>query len=280
MANMIYLSKSKYCAYWQCPKNAWLQRYKPEVQTVSDEANARMKIGSEVGALARGLFGPYTDVTVHRGDQLDLPGMIEATEKELSKQTPVICEASFSCDGLYCAVDILKREKDGWAIYEVKSSTNTEKPIYHADVAYQNYVLVRCGINVTGVYLVCLNNQYVYDGNLDLRQLFRIEDVTKEATAEKKTVEEQIAAARLLLATDEEPDIDLSERCEKPNNCPFWGYCTQTISAPSVFDLYRIPFKTALKYYHNGLISYEDLHSKARLNEKQQRQIIVNEFNY
>ncbi len=27
---MIYLSKSKYCALWQCPKLAWLRKYKPE----------------------------------------------------------------------------------------------------------------------------------------------------------------------------------------------------------------------------------------------------------
>ena len=27
---MIYLSKSKYCGLWQCPKIAWLKKYKPE----------------------------------------------------------------------------------------------------------------------------------------------------------------------------------------------------------------------------------------------------------
>ena len=71
----------------------------------------------------------------------------------------MICEASFSWQGLYCAVDILRRERGGWAIYEVKSSTHPEKEVYLADVAYQTYVLKRCGVRVTGVCLVTLNNE-------------------------------------------------------------------------------------------------------------------------
>ena len=27
---MLYLSKSKYCGLWQCPKIAWLRKFKPD----------------------------------------------------------------------------------------------------------------------------------------------------------------------------------------------------------------------------------------------------------
>ena len=30
---MVYLSKSKYCRLWQCPKIAWMKKYKPEELT-------------------------------------------------------------------------------------------------------------------------------------------------------------------------------------------------------------------------------------------------------
>ena len=30
---MFYLSKSKYCNFWQCPKMAWLNKYKPKEKT-------------------------------------------------------------------------------------------------------------------------------------------------------------------------------------------------------------------------------------------------------
>ena len=79
MDDMIFLSKSKYCAYRQCPKLAWLKQYRPEAQVLSDDALSRMETGSQVGSLARGLFGPYPDVTVLQDGRLDLSGMIKET---------------------------------------------------------------------------------------------------------------------------------------------------------------------------------------------------------
>ena len=157
---MIYLSKSKYCGLWQCPKIAWLKKYKPEEIKVDPQVIARMDAGNEVGDLAMGLFGDYAEVTAFNGDKIDIKQMIENTKAEIEKGTPVICEASFDYNGLYCAVDILKKENGGFAIYEVKSSTKYDKAVYAADVAYQKYVLENCGFNVTGTYLICLNKQY------------------------------------------------------------------------------------------------------------------------
>ena len=37
---MISLSKSKYCGLWQCPKIAWLRKFKPEEYTVDVSARA------------------------------------------------------------------------------------------------------------------------------------------------------------------------------------------------------------------------------------------------
>ena len=150
---MVYLSKSKYCGLWQCPKIAWLKKYKPEEIKVDPQVIARMDAGNEVGDLAMGLFGDYTEVTAFDGDKIDIKQMIENTKAEIEKGTPVICEASFEYNGLYCAVDILKKENGGFAIYEVKSSTKYDKAVYAADVAYQKYVLENCGVNVTGTYL-------------------------------------------------------------------------------------------------------------------------------
>ena len=76
-------------------------------------------------------------------------------------------------------VDILKKDGNGWAIYEVKSSTHEDKQVYAADVAYQKYVLENCGVNVTGTCLICINNEYVFDGTLDIHQLFKIADISE-----------------------------------------------------------------------------------------------------
>ena len=125
----MHLSKSKYCAFWQCPKMAWLNKYKPEEKIIDDSITARMEAGTEVGELARSLFGEYIDITVQNENGLDLSAMLLRTQEEMCKETLVICEAAFVNEGLYCAVDILKKEQGGWAIYEVKSSTQNDSPV-------------------------------------------------------------------------------------------------------------------------------------------------------
>lgn len=271
---MLSLSKSKYCGLWQCPKIAWLNKYKPEEMVINDAIQSRMDAGNVVGDLAMGLFGDFVEVTAYNGEKLDLSQMIARTKEEMEKGTPVICEASFSYNGLYCAVDIMRKDGDGWAIYEVKSSTSAEKDVYTADVAYQKYVLQNCGVNLTNVYLVCLNNEYVFDGTLDLQQLFKITDITVPVAFEQRNLAANLSIGKRLLNDPNEPEIDISERCMHPYECAYWKYCTRHIPKPSVFDLYRMPFKKKLDCYKHGLFRYEDLILTSHItNEKQLRQM-------
>ena len=271
----MYLSKSKYCRAWQCPKMLWLDTYRPELHEANAAVEARMAAGNEVGDLAMGLFGDYVETTAHKEDgRLDIPAMLERTRAETAKGTPVICEAAFSFEGLYCAVDILKKENGGWAIYEVKSSTGPEKTVYLADVAYQKYVLRNCGVNVTGTYLVTLNNQYVFDGTLRLDELFHVTDVSSLLPAEEQNVPSVLKAAEATLSMDTEPDTDIGNQCREPYGCEYWGYCTRALPAPNVFDLYRFRFNQALECYYAGDVSFEDLIRHGRVsNMKQLRQI-------
>ena len=57
-------------------------------------------------------------------------------------------------------VDILLTEPDGVRLVEVKSST-CMSDIYLHDMAFQTWVLRRCGFNVKSAVLMHLNNQYV-----------------------------------------------------------------------------------------------------------------------
>ena len=275
---MVYLSKSKYCGLWQCAKIAWLKKYKPEEFIIDDSVRARMDAGNVVGDLAMGLFGDFTEVTEYdRYGKIDLKRMMERTAEEMKKGTQNICEASFEYNGMYCAVDILRKEGDGWAIYEVKSSTKhtddngrvtDDKEVYIADISYQKYVLEHCGVNVTGTYLVCLNGDYVFDGTLDLSKLFFISDVAEQVETEIRNIETNVSIAERILSSDEEPDIDLSVSCRKPYDCAFWHYCARNIPAPSVFNLYRMRFSKKIEYYRKGWITYEALQENASIENK------------
>ena len=126
------LSKSKYITYCQCPKALWLKQYKPEEMVIDPLTQARFDAGTEVGELAKRLFGDFVEATTYKtaadGTQrLDLGAMAAATQKALAEGAENIAEAAFIYDGCYCAVDLLHKTPHGYAIYEVKSSTDLKE---------------------------------------------------------------------------------------------------------------------------------------------------------
>lgn len=272
---MFYFSKSRYCRFCQCPKSVWLQKNKPEEEVLSDDVFTRMTTGNEVGDLAMGIFGDYVEVTAYKEDgRLDLEAMTGRTAEEMAKGTPVICEASFMYEGLYCAVDILRKTDGGWAIYEVKSSTHDDKKVYFKDIAYQRYVLERCGVNVTGTYLMVIDNSYILDGELDISRLFKITDVSSQISDDFSKVPENLKKAKEILSMADEPDIDLSVNCLDPYKCSFWDYCTRNLPRPSVFDIYNLWKSKKFQLYHMGVTTFEDLERVAPFTNKiQKRQV-------
>ncbi len=269
------LSKSRYTAFSQCPKNLWLKVYKPEEATVDEALQARFEQGNVVGDLAMGLFGDYKEAHAKKPDgNLDLSKMVEQTKQWMQEGVDNICEASFSLEGHYCAVDILRKNGNGWDIYEVKSTSfpefngqETKLEKYAPDIAYQKWLLTQCGVNVTGTYLVCLNSDYVRHGDLDIQQLFVINDMKEMVDNEYLKVPARVSLAMKVIDNEQEPEIDLTEHCMKPYRCAFFDYCKRQhgIPSPSVFDVYGgkgrggFTFKKKLDCYNQGLITFDDL---------------------
>ena len=54
---MVNLSKSKYCALWQCPKMLWLRKYKPELAEVDSHTLSIMETGNAVSQVYWGIKG-------------------------------------------------------------------------------------------------------------------------------------------------------------------------------------------------------------------------------
>ena len=291
------LSKSKYTKSCQCPKALWLGVNKPDEATVDAGVEARFAEGNVVGDLAMGLFGDFVEVTTYKADgRLDLAAMIQRTREEMERGTDVICEASFSyvADGTqsnYCAVDILRKAPGGWAIYEVKSTTShvadsaltnkkyTEKiQKYAVDVAYQKWVLNKCGVNVTGTYLVTLNSDYVRTGELDVQGLFNIIDIKTLVDNEYQKVKTQASCAHNTLALQTEPAVAINPDCHNPYKCEFWEYCTKQAGLDlandktTVFDLYRMSMKKKFEHYNAGRLTFDDIRNE-KLNPIQQMQV-------
>lgn len=285
-------SKSKYKQLCQCDKLLWLDTFRRELRTQDDALASSAETGVAITELARGYFGDYTDVTVMNGDRPDLAAMVQRTAECMEQGMGSICEASFVHDGLYCAVDILHRENGGYAIYEVKSSTDIRKSKpknkdgeqkrkttslpkvkdqYDIDVAYQKYVLEHCGVNVTGVYILTLDPDYEMGETLDIRGMFKCHDMSAYLPRLMEELPERLAQARALLAS-EEPVRELGPHCFDPHECPYWHHCAAHIPEQSVFDLYNIRTKK-WKLYEQNVVSYPELEDHEDLGELQKRQV-------
>ena len=86
---MLYLSKSKYCKFCQCPKIIWLQKHKPEEEYFDPQSKSLMERGNEIGDLAMGLWGNFVEVAAYKDGKLDLAEMSRRTAREMAKETPL-----------------------------------------------------------------------------------------------------------------------------------------------------------------------------------------------
>lgn len=265
MTKQIQLSKSIYCKAIQCNKILWLDKYKPACAEPTAKESI-LENGTEVGELARNLFGEYINIEF----QENLNQMLEDTKKHLQNKPNIITEASFKYQNNFCSVDILKNDPDGLSIYEVKSSTKIHD-IYLEDISYQFYVLNSLGYPIKSANIVYLNSHYSRQGDLDLNQLFTIEDVTKIALSKQPAIKAKLKELNNYL-TDQEPNQEIGMHCVNPYPCPYWSYCTKHLPPQNIFNIRSMPNKTKFKFFHQGIYQYQDL-LKEPINQKYKQQI-------
>ena len=212
------VTKTDFIRGLQCPRMLWLDKHHPEFKVIPPDVQEKLDAGNEFGDKAMGIFGPYVEVTTFKedSDKLDYQQMIEKTKGAISLGVEVICEAAFSYYGHYCAVDILRKNGDCYDIYEVKNSPQVED-IFVQDIAFQRYLLKKCGVNVKNCYVI-------YHGP-DEKNPFAIEDVTDQATRYWRHVDDNIWILGKIKFQKEEVLRDVGCHCEKPYRCWYWDYC-------------------------------------------------------
>ena len=250
----LYLSKSKYCNAVQCPKMLWLHKNKPGEFDKTVLNQAVFDSGNQVGDLAMGIFGDFIEVPFG-----DLSEMLTQTKKLIDEGISIIAEASFSFDGLFCSVDILKNKGNNHIeIYEVKSSTDLND-IYIHDAAYQQYVLTGLGYKVDKVSVIHINPIYERHGEINLNELFIIRDITSQTTLMQSGIPDFLSQLELIMNTSCEPDIMVGCHCNHPYKCGYFDYCTGRLSHPNVFDINRMKFDTKVKLFNEGKYYFDEL---------------------
>lgn len=216
------LSKSRILAYLQCPKRLYLSVHHPELEEESADATARFQAGHQVGALAQAM---YPDGILIGGEQNDLSAALAETRLVLRDHPDKpLFEATFEHEGTLVRADLLLPEKGGYRMVEVKSSTSV-KDYYLADCAVQRWVTEKNGVELTGVGLMHIDNQFVYPGGNLYRGLLTEADVTEVIHPMVEQVPGWIAAGQQILA-GEIPDVETGDQCSNPYSCFFYRHCS------------------------------------------------------
>lgn len=275
MKTNVGLSKSKYVAFCQCPKLLWLSQNKQEESTPDAQAETRLENGRKVGELARTYFPKTVNATVYYPDGTpNASAMLDRTRELMAAGTDVIAEAAFSFEGNYCAVDLLRHSQNGWIIYEVKSTTadssedrseDARNEQMHAiDIAYQRWVLEKCGVNVVGTHLLALDKTYRMGDTLDVQGLFADLDYTEQVKQYYPDVESGVTSAHHILQGGEPLIVAPTDNCSK--GCAFWKYCTKHLAEKNPFSIMGMQFRSARKYYEAGYETFEQLRTAPTLN--------------
>lgn len=214
------ISKTDYIRGLQCQRMLWLDKNRPDKKIIPPEVLERLSAGNDFGDKAMAIFGEnFIEVTTYKDDgKLDYRTMIKKTEQLISVEQKIICEASFSYLGNFCSVDILKFNDGYYDVYEVKNSTQI-KEVFLNDLAFQIYILNKCGVKTRGYYLILNDGK---DG-------FAIKDVSKDIKSYVYKAGKNIWEFSKIKNSKQEVLVDMGEQCLCPYECWYYEYCKSGI---------------------------------------------------
>ena len=264
------LSKSRYISGHQCNKLLWFKSIrKPPPEEMDEATKDRLKAGDDVGDLAKKLFPGGTEIE-YLPDNPEK--MVEDTNMAIEKGEPIY-EATFFIDNNLIRADLMNQTKDGWDLYEVKSSSKL-KPYHIEDASFQWYVLSQMeGLKMNNAYVITINSRYVKDGDIDQDKLFTKNNITKEVNDNLAIVPNEINKMQGMIERDVEPNIPIGPHCSKPHACQYKKLCWEDVKDNSVLNLYRMRAKQKFDLFDNESKTFNEIPEGTKLSDIQQKQI-------
>lgn len=260
------LSKSKYLNGLQCPKYLWLLfNDKDKVPEPDASTQHVFDEGHRIGELAKQLFPDGIDLSNE-----DFIGNLNKTRESLSFRRPLF-EPGFYVDGYFSRLDILDPVGDGaWDIYEVKGSTSVKDINIH-DISFQRHCVQKFRLEIDKCFVVHINNQYVKNSdNIDVRQLFTVEDVTESVEEVAGGVEDRSEEMWEIITASTCPEIGIGPHCSDPYDCPV-TWCRECLPEHNIFNLYS-GGKRCFEMFNQGIFFVKDIPVSFKLSAAQQIQ--------
>ena len=217
-----------------------------------------------MGEYAKKLFPGGIDIP-----QDDFADNIVKTKKLLIERRPLF-EAGILAGNIYSRVDILNPVKeDEWDIIEVKSSTSV-KSVHIDDVAFQKFCCEKTGLNINKCYLMYINNQYIRYGEINLEEMFRIQDISEDVEDIKRGIYTKIEDMFEIISSSLCPEVAVGNHCKDPYECPITE-CWDDLPEHNIFTLYWGGKKSG-ELYSSGVTTIDEIPDSFKLNGKQQIQ--------
>ena len=213
------LTKTLITSGLQCEKKLWYDFHNPE----KIEETPTLFAGNRFGKIIREYYGSGLDLSNLSSSE----DIVEQTAKAIqSKDVHTIYEAAFIYRETLIRTDVLRRKGNGWEILEAKSSKEL-KESHIPDVAIQSFIVKAAGLKVTSIKLLLVNNNFIYQGDDNYKELIKEVDIINEVTEKEKDVENYITQFRPL-EKDKKicPKIDIGDHCKKPYPCIYFLRCS------------------------------------------------------
>ncbi len=258
----------------KCHKCLYLNKYAKDLRDkTSDSQQYIFDQGKEIGLFAQQLFPNGIDLTPK--DYTDYSESISKTAELIRNKEKIIYEAAFLFDDVLCAIDILTFDGIDYRAYEVKSSTSISEA-HILDASVQFYIISNCGVNLKDISVIHLNNQYVRAGELNVKELFKIESILAQVLEKQRSIPNNIKTFKEILELKNAPEVKIGNQCFNPYQCDFMGHCWQHIPEHSVFDIANLTLNKKFSLFNNGVIKLSDITDEIKkeyLNDKQIMQI-------
>ena len=261
------LTKSNYLVGLKCNRSLWIEKNKPELKPEIDLATQyKFETGHKVGNLAKEYFKGGISISEGNFQQ-----SLKLSKEHLEKRK-VLFEAGFLFGRCYSRADVLKPVgKDEWDIIEVKSGTKVKEENIH-DVSFQKYVYENSGLKIRNCYLMHLDNTYLKDGDLDIKNLFVLDNITEEVEEYSEGIEDRINYMLENIDSKEYNENKFGKHCDNPKECPNPDQDRGFLPKHSIFTFYNIRVKKAIEYFNHGFLKTGDVTNDFKLNAKQKIQ--------
>ncbi len=271
----VILSKTDYILFRECPKNVWHKMHQPEIyykEQLSDFEKHIIETGNVVELEARKIWPD--GVLVEGRDE----AAQQLTQDLIAKRQAVIFQPVFFKDNFLAAVDVLKYEPalKSYAIYEIKASNDTDKKRHYYDLAFQVNLLRKCGLKIEEINLMHLNSEYVRSGAIDLNNLFKSDNITREINDLALPVALEMEQALKYLSSEKEPPGACTCIYKgRSNHCSTFHHSNPQVPKYSVHDINRIGLsKKKLEALIDGnKFHIHEVPEEMELNDKQKNQI-------